>query len=164
MSLSPSAQTSRLRHRISLDPNHKAPPLHRDKRHKEDAHGQHGSHDGKNDEHGGDGNADAELGLHGHAAMLHERLKMVLVKLRGAEPSVEALRTIGEARSRKQQEWRRGQDGKNDTDASKGSKEKAKHDKEMSHEGNLRQALALGATVSRLISTVSACIEASRSK
>ena len=31
-----------------------------------------------------------------------------------------------------------------DTDASKGSKEKAKHDKEMSHEGNLRQALALG--------------------
>ena len=58
--------------------------------------------------------------------MLHERLKMVLIKLRGAEPAVKALRSIGEARGRKQQEWRRGQDGKNDDDASKSSEEKAK--------------------------------------
>ena len=69
MSLSPSAKTSRLRHRISLDPNHKTPPLHRDERRKEDAHEQHGRNGSKNDEHGGDGNADAEFGLHEHAAM-----------------------------------------------------------------------------------------------
>ena len=69
VSLSPSAQTSRLRGGLSLYPNHKAPPLHRNEHRKEDAHGQHGSHDGKNDEHGRDRNTNAELGLHGHAAM-----------------------------------------------------------------------------------------------
>ena len=101
---------------FGLDPKDEEPPLDDDKGRKADAHGQNGGRNADGDEHDRDRDADAQLRLTRHAAVLHETLKVVLVRAGRAEPAVEALRAFGEARSRQKQERRRGHDVQHNAD------------------------------------------------